>query len=239
MSESESSRLRLGIWFPPAILLILGIALLWLGADHIKDLPRLIWALLGCYAIWLLREPLVAIAGRIESFKVKGLGVEVKLAQQALDDALTERKVALDGFKRKATLDRLVKERNKLAGAEILWVDDVPSGNRNEARALQFGGAAVTFAASTVEALEALAKSAKGKPFDLIISDMKRKEDPTAGLKLLAGLRDRRAPQPLIFYVGTAEQPPPDGAIGITSRPDELLELVLSALHGRAAISGG
>jgi len=236
---SESSRLRLGVWLPPAILLILGIALAWFGADHIKDFPRLIWALLGCYAIWLLREPIVALAGRIESFKIKGLGVEVKLAQQALVDALTERKVALDGFKRKATLDRLVKERKRLAGAEILWVDDVPSGNRNEARALQFGGAAITFAASTNEALEALAKSAKSVPFDLIFSDMQRNGDATAGLKMIARLRELRMPQPLIFYVGTATQPPPEGAIGITSRPDELLELVLNALHGRAADSVG
>jgi hypothetical protein len=34
-------------------------------------------------------------------------------------------------------------------GAEILWVDDRPSNNRNEARMLRSFGALITFAATT------------------------------------------------------------------------------------------
>jgi CheY-like chemotaxis protein len=224
---------RLSTWLPPVILLALGISILVFSGDHIKELPALIWALLGCYAVWLLREPIVATAGRIESLKVKGLGVEVKLAQQALEDALVQRKIELPGFKRKGTLDRLAKERDRLIGAEILWVDDRPSGNRNEARALQFGGAAITFAISTGDAIEQLLASAKSVPFDLIISDVKRGDDAKAGIKMINRLRDIRAQQPLIFYVAKATQPEPDGAIGVTSRPDELIDLVLNALRRR------
>ena len=104
---------RLSTWLPPVILLALGISILVFSGDHIKELPALIWAVLGCSAVWLLREPIVATAGRIESLKVKGLGVEVKLAQQALEDALVQRKIELPGFKRKGTLDRLA--RNEIA----------------------------------------------------------------------------------------------------------------------------
>jgi CheY-like chemotaxis protein len=238
MNNTSHSRVRLGTWLPPAILAVIGILLAVSDYSNIKELPRLIWALLGCYIVWLLREPIVALAGRIETFKVKGIGVEVKLAQEALEDALIDRKVKLTGIKRKATMDRLSKERQRLLGAEILWVDDIPSGNRNEARALQFGGAAITFAASTDEALAALKSSADSIPFDLILSDMKRDEDTRAGLTMIDRFREIRAPQPLIFYVGEATQPPPDGAIGITSSPDELLVLVLNALRGRAPITG-
>jgi CheY-like chemotaxis protein len=229
--DKKSTQWQIGVWLPPLLIALIGIGIMLVAGEHIKELPPLIWVLLACYAVWLLREPLVALAGRIE--KVKAFGVELKLAESALGEAITLRNPSLTGPKRKAIMELLRKEQRRLNGAEILWVDDKPSGNRNESRALQFSGAAITFAATTDEAIEALSGTTAYVPFDLIISDMKRGDDPQAGLKFIEQLRNSRHAQPLVFYVGKATQPPPDGSIGITDRPDDLIKIVLSALRGR------
>jgi hypothetical protein len=62
---------------------------------------------------------------------------------------------------RKAVLDRANAHRALFEGAEILWVDDRPSNNRNEARMLRSFGSLVTFAATTDEALRALQTGAE------------------------------------------------------------------------------
>ena len=71
------------------------------------------------------------------------------------------------------------------------------------------------------------------EPADLVISDIGRqdKNDPD-GLQFLQKLRHRPDETPVIFYVGDYEPQlgVPDGAFGITDRPDQLLHLVLDAL---------
>jgi CheY-like chemotaxis protein len=121
-------------------------------------------------------------------------------------------------------------------GAEILWVDDRPSNNRNEARMLRSFGALITFAATTEEALRALrASTDQHQPFDLIVSDIGRDlpaPDPTAGLTMLPRLREAGFQQPVIFYVGHVDPGAgaPAGAFGLTNRPDQLLQLTIDAL---------
>src|SRR5262249_22510081 len=57
---------------------------------------------------------------------------------------------------RKAAIDRANAHRSVFEGAEILWVDDRPSNNRNEARMRRSFGALITLAARTDEASRAL-----------------------------------------------------------------------------------
>jgi CheY-like chemotaxis protein len=127
-------------------------------------------------------------------------------------------------------------------GAEILWVDDRPSNNRNEARMLRSFGALITFAATTEEALHALrAGVEQHQPFEIILSDISRDltaPDPTGGLAMLSRVRDAGFHQPVIFYVGRPNPNAgvPAGAFGITHRPDQLLQLTIDAL---SRIRGG
>ena len=133
--------------------------------------------------------------------------------------------------------------RHVYEGAEILWVDDRPSNNRNESRMLRSFGALITFAATTDEAQEALkVASSQVRPFHIILSDISRDLPPPpdtgAGLKMLATFRAQGISLPLIFYVGQPKPgaATPDGAFGITNRPDVLLTLVGDALaQGRGA----
>jgi CheY-like chemotaxis protein len=208
----------------------------------------LFWVLLALYAVWLLRQPLTTALGRlanVEAFGVKfalsggtALDAAVELAQKHSDWP-----IEVPAVDRKAALDRANAQRAVFEGAEILWVDDRPSNNRNEARMLRSFGALITFAATTDEALRALGTGTEQhQPFDIILSDIGRElpqPDPTACLSMLPRLRDLGFHQPVIFYIGHLKPGAgvPEGAFGLTNRPDQLLHLVIDALsrvRGRA-----
>jgi len=210
-------------------------------AHIIGEITALLWVALAAFVVWLLRQPLTAAVSRLATFEAFGvkfalsggtaLDAAIELAQKNPDWP-----VEVPAADRKAALDRANANRSVFEGAEILWVDDRPSNNRNEARMLRSFGALVTFAATTDEASRALQTAAEQhQPFDLILSDISRDlpaPDPTAGLTMLPRLRNAGFHQPVIFYVGS---PKPDvgapaGAFGVTNRPDQLLQLVIDAL---------
>lgn len=115
--------------------------------------------------------------------------------------------------------------------ATILWVDDRPSNNTHERQALEAVGVSFVLATSTDEALDAL----KRQSFDAIISDMGRPPDPQAGYTLLDKLRASGDQTPFVIYAGSRAtehlaEARRRGAQGCTNRPDELFEMVLSAL---------
>ena len=137
------------------------------GIAHIIGaVGTLLWVLLAAYVIWLLRQPLTAAVGRLATFEA--FGVKFALSGGAALDAAIELAqknpdfpVEIPVADRKAALDRANASRAVFEGAEILWVDDRPSNNRNEARMLRSFGALVSFAATTEEALHALRTGAE------------------------------------------------------------------------------
>ena len=113
----------------------------------------LLWVLLAGFVIWLLRQPLTAAVSRLATFEA--FGVKFALSGGAALDAAIELAqknpdwpVEVPAADRKAALDRANANRSVFEGAEILWVDDRPSNNRNEARMLRSFGALVTFSAT-------------------------------------------------------------------------------------------
>jgi CheY-like chemotaxis protein len=210
-------------------------------AHIIGAITTLLWVLLVAGVLWLLRQPLTAAVGRLAT--VEAFGVKFALSGGAAMDAaiaLAQKNpdwpVEVSAADRKAALDRANAHRSVFEGAEILWVDDRPSNNRNEARMLRSFGALVTFAATTDEALRALRTGdQQHQAFDIILSDISRdlpQAEPTAGLTMLPRLREAGFHQPIIFYVGRPEPGGgvPAGAFGLTNRPDQLLQLVIDAL---------
>jgi CheY-like chemotaxis protein len=137
---------------------------------------------------------------------------------------------------RQRALDRAAKRRRVYEGAEILWVDDRPSNNRNESRMLRSFGALITFACTTDEALGAIKDAnTESRPFDLVLSDISRdipEPNPRAGLSMLTTFRNQGIVLPVIFYIGNfnSDAGVPAGAFGVTNRPDVLLTLVGEAL---------
>ena len=113
----------------------------------------------------------------------------------------------------------------------ILWVDDKPSNNIHERQSLEALGVNFVLAQSTDEALALI----KEETFDLILSDMNRPPDPTAGYTLLDQLRTNGNRTPYILYAGSRSAESQSearrrGAVGCTNRPNELFAMVLSVL---------
>ena len=195
------------------------------------------------YIVWLLRTSITGVVNRLTG--VEGWGVKFALSggEQAMaaafEIAAKNPKWVADAPEqdREKALEKAKARRKVYEGAEILWVDDRPSNNRNESRMLRSFGALITFACTTDEARDAIkAASSQVRPFQIVLSDISRDlpppPNPRAGLDMLATFRAEEIDLPLIFYVGNPKPDAgiPEGAFGITHRPDLLLTLVGDAL---------
>ena len=124
------------------------------------------------------------------------------------------------------------KTIRQLADASVLWVDDNPSSNLYERKALEALGIRVNISTSTSNALEKLREF----KYDVIISDMGRPGDKHAGYTLLAELRNSGDKTPFIIYSGSnapeyKEEAARRGALGSTNIPLELFQLVRRAIQ--------
>jgi CheY-like chemotaxis protein len=219
----------------------------WTGEGVAKTLggvASLAWTGLAIYVVWLLRGSLIGTVNRLTGVEAWGVKFALTGGAQALAQAF---EMAAKNAKwsaeapeqdRQAALEKAKARRGVYEGAEILWIDDRPSNNRNESRMLRSFGALITFACTTDEAREAIAAAKiEAQPFDLLISDISRdlppRQNPTAGLDMLAAFRNEAIAIPLIFYVGSLKPGAgtPAGAFGLTHRPDILLTLVGDALE--------
>jgi CheY-like chemotaxis protein len=199
--------------------------------------------------VWLLRASLTSVVNRVTGFEGWGVKFSLSGGEQAMaaafEIAQKNPKWAAEASEqdRQVAIEKAKARRSVFEGAEILWVDDRPSNNRNESRMLRSFGALTTFACTTDEARDAIKDAnSQARPFHLVLSDISRDLPHTpntrAGLDMLATFRAEGIALPVIFYVG---QPKPDagtpeGAFGITRRPDILLTLVGDAL---ARVRGG
>ncbi len=198
----------------------------------------LVWPAVLIFVLVRFGPALREFIASVGEFSLKGAGFEAsaKRKQAEAASALTaaavsrpepgatpeatarEARAAFDVVAEVAT-PRVIRRAGK---ATLLWVDDKPNNNVYERQALD---------TSTDEALEKL----KRQSFDAIISNMGRPPDPQAGYTLLDTLRASGDRTPFIIY---AESRAPQhraearrrGAVGCTNRPDELFEMVLSAL---------
>lgn len=84
---------------------------------------------------------------------------------------------------------------NPLWGLRILWVDDIPANNADYVPLLRNAGADVIEVETTRAAL-----AAPLDRFDMIISDMARREGGEEGLRLLSRLRRRHGTPPVIIF---------------------------------------
>lgn len=113
----------------------------------------------------------------------------------------------------------------------ILWVDDRPTNNAYTQRAFESVGVLVSFALSTQEALVKLEK----RLFDVIISDMGRKEGPREGYVLLDQLRSNGNKIPIFIHASSSSlehkaETAQHGGQGCTNNPSELFRMVMDVL---------
>ncbi len=114
----------------------------------------------------------------------------------------------------------------------VLWVDDCPQNNVYERTLMEDYGAEFSLALSTNEALRLI----KHQTYNLIISDMGRKEGPREGYVLLDTLRRDGNNTPLLFFAsfGSAPQHVAEaikhGGQGCTDDGAELIEMAFKIL---------
>ncbi|MBK9948279.1 MAG: response regulator [Nitrospira sp.] len=122
--------------------------------------------------------------------------------------------------------------RPEVQESRILWVDDNPENNNGERNFLSQLGILVDLARSTSDGLVSI----DTKAYDIVITDMVRGWDRNAGKSLFEGIKAKHKSLPTIFYTNK-NYDMPDGAFGLTTRPDELVKLVLDALRNHRSPS--
>jgi CheY-like chemotaxis protein len=215
----------------------------WTGiAKALSGVASVVWACLAIYAVWLLRNSLVTAFDRLTGVEAWGVKFALDGGSEALSAAVAmaekNKRWPVEGSdeERQRALERAAKRRRVYEGAEILWVDDRPSNNRNESRMLRSFGALITFACTTEEALGAIRDAnTESRPFDLVLSDISRdipSLNKRAGLDMLMTFLNEGIVLPVILYIGNPKPGAsvPQGAFGITNRPDTLLTMVGEAL---------
>ncbi len=213
-------------------------------------LQVIIWPLIALIILFYVRTPLKKFledlievnlkAGPIETTAKRKQIIEAAASLGAAtahwQNAAQDNREIPDAEKTKEiakAVDQLVTPRTsrQLEGASVLWVDDRPMNNTYERQALEALGIQFTISKSTEDAVERLQK----KTYDLIISDMGRPPDLHAGYTLLEKVKEMHITTPFIIYAGSKRpehiaEARKRGAFGTTNDPQELFELVVSAL---------
>jgi CheY-like chemotaxis protein len=202
--------------------------------EILEIIPSILWFLLVLGIIVLFYKPikeelLPNLSG------IKAMGVEMSFIKKSINAAVTLAKkdpkwnVRVPDEDKEIVLERARRNINTLRNSRILWIDDVPENNRNEKKMFRKLRVSVEIAKSTDGALGKL----KDDEYDVILSDMERDNDSTAGLTFLQKFRKIDKTTPVIFYVGVFDpgKGVPPEAFGITNRPDELLHLTIDALE--------
>lgn len=202
--------------------------------ELVKVMLPVLWFLLTLVMAILLYRPfrdqlLPNLAG------FKAMGVEFSFVKDSIDAAIKmaekhpKWKVNVSKKDQDRALKRARTSLEVLSSAQILWVDDQPENNINERRMFRQLKAEVDIAQGSEEALRML----RAARYDLVISDISRGSESTAGLRFLSELRQQDKDTPVVFYIGEFEpqKGTPPQSFGITNRPDELLHLTLDALE--------
>ncbi|QCK88198.1 hypothetical protein E8L99_21775 [Phreatobacter aquaticus] len=186
--------------------------------------PHLLWVSVAIGLVAVIGPARIRYAFS-QAKKLSFGGFELQLKSE-LEQAAASKNIAMDNFNLGTLERRLDRLRELFVTAHILWIDDNPAGNLSEMRILRSFGATIEIARSDESARTSLQRSI----FDLVLSDMSRDGNPRAGALFLPEVKNSLFSPPIIFYVGNRSCSP-DGAFGMTTRPDELLHLILDALE--------
>lgn len=198
-------------------------------------LAVLAWPIVVVIGLVMFRRPLGDLLSRDDVSVTGPAGIAISARRAA--SALVEASAVKGGAVSAPQAEDQAREvsafvRRLRRDPRVLWVDDQPSNNRYERRALESMGMVVDLSTSTDDALRTLRRGG----YDVVISDMGRPEDPRAGYLLLRAMRDRGDRTPFVVYSssdapGHYDEAISEGAVGSTARPEELIDMVLLAIR--------
>lgn len=212
----------------------------------------LVWPVALVFILVYFRKSLENFITNLGEFSFKTPGIEASAKRRATEAA--EAAAALGAAQAAARIDRPTDEaapvaavdpkviaesvvpatraRRRMQRSQILWVDDNPDNNIYERQALEALGVEIVLSFSTDDALRKIRRD----PYDLIISDMGRPQDPRAGYTLLDRLRQDGDQTPYIIYAGSRRpehvaEALKHGATGATNDPQELFSKIIRILQ--------
>lgn len=191
----------------------------------IEIIPSLLWIAFAAALVAVFYKPIRDdVIPRLSTLKLPG-GIELALRDRVAAAAARRPGVTLSEKDESRIVKRLERSADVLKSALILWVDDDPAGNLNEAQMLRSLGAWIEFATTTDQGRELLRKA----KFDVVISDIDREGRKDEGVRFVQQIRGK---PPTILYVTELDRElgTPAHAFAITNRPDQLLHYVLDAL---------
>jgi len=192
----------------------------------------------AAFSFWLISRNRIEIRSLLKYLgvtKLTILGVEMSV------DPLGEVEKIRGGGAHREQLIKLAEIASPhIQGKSILWVDDIPHGNKLERASFRALGINVVNTLSTEEALDSLERD----EFDLLISDVGRGHEHNAGFQMLdkffTPLNEHSQNiivPPIIIYHGTPNKSSDrdkmaheKGAIGATHIPSILYASVLMEL---------
>lgn len=127
---------------------------------------------------------------------------------------------------------RRIDELKRRLEKRILWVDDHPSNNDHERRALEPLGVEVVQVRDSEDALSKLSRY----PYDMVITDLDREGNPRAGLDFVKAMRQKGLDLPVAVYTSPSAlqafgaEARQVGAQAVTASPSELVDSVLGGL---------
>ncbi len=198
-----------------------------LDTEIIKELIKIIPTLLLYIVILIVflryRKSFVeGILPKISGFKA--FGIEASFVREGIEGA--GRSANKTGVQASPSLLRRLSYYPRKS-LRILWIDDNPDTVLYESGVLQNLGMMVEFAKNSANAMERLNR----EKFQLLISDIHRGAQTTAGLDFMHDMQAQQMNPLMIFYVSHLDKSKgvPPGAFGITDDPNELIHLVLDA----------
>lgn len=129
---------------------------------------------------------------------------------------------------------RLAFAAKSLDGGSILWVDDHPEHNESLVLLFRSFGMRVETVLSTEAAMQAL----RSNPYDLVISDMGRYNEPAgarAGLELLDRIEQQRIPTPVVLYTIASKKHgiTHSRLSAVTADPEDVVHYVIDFIGNR------
>jgi CheY-like chemotaxis protein len=188
-------------------------------------IPSLLWIAFAATVVAVFYKPIRdEVIPRLGTLKLPG-GFELALRDR-VEAAAQAQGVSVSEDDKSRIVKRLERSADLLKTAKILWVDDHPENNLNEAGVLRSFGASIEVATTTQQGFDLLSR----RKFDVVISDIAREGRDDEGVRFVEKTEGRPW---TILYAGDVhpELGTQPYAFGITNRPHQLLHYVLDALE--------
>ncbi|MGA3565414.1 response regulator [Melissospora conviva] len=195
----------------------------------IETIPSMAWVLLATVAFFALRSEILPVLRRTKSFSFPFGTAHFSEGIELIQEGAARTGTSVSPRQSRAVVSRLDHAAEALEGGRLLWVDDLPGNNRPIVELLQRGGLSVDLALNTAEGLTLLQRH----HYDVVITDLRRGDDPQAGMRLIEEMSQLEIGAPILVFTGSFD--PMRGVhpeiFGYTTDVDELVHYVIDVME--------